>query len=110
VVGGGGGGGGGGGKATTCDALDVRHMINMVVVAVVVIVVVVVVVRVVVTVIKIDANITHLFLLLPLVGVCECSTHASYHVLYGALAGGPMEDDYYYDKCPGKEAHYLEQY
>ena len=41
-----------------------------------------------------------LFCLWARTGVCECSTHASYHVLYGALVGGPLEDDTYFDKCP----------
>ena len=32
-------------------------------------------------------------------GKCECSERGSYHILYGAIVGGPTEDDYHYDKC-----------
>lgn len=33
-------------------------------------------------------------------GECECSDRGSYHILYGAIVGGPREDDSHHDKCP----------
>ncbi|KAM3569023.1 hypothetical protein VYU27_008867 [Nannochloropsis oceanica] len=32
-------------------------------------------------------------------GNCECSDRGSFHILYGAIVGGPREDDSHHDKC-----------
>ena len=35
----------------------------------------------------------------PSPGNCECSDRGSFHILYGAIVGGPREDDSHHDKC-----------